>query len=415
MSSRVDELIDELIDENGYDKQEVLGDDGLLSQLTKRVIERALNAELTEHLGYEPNDPGGNNSGNSRNGTTPKTVHTENGTVELDVPRDRQGTFEPQLVASGQTRLEGLDRRVLGMYAAGMTVRDIRDQLAELYGVEVSADTISRITDEVTDELKAWQARPLDRVYPVVYLDAIMCKVRDEGAVRNKAAHLAVGIDVDGDKHVLGIWLEANEGAKFWTKVMNELRARGVEDVLVVVCDGLKGLPEAVETVWPHAWVQTCVVHLMRNSLALCSYKDRKHVAAALKAIYRAADEHTAAAALEDFEAAWGQRYPGIGRMWRDAWEQVTPFLAFPPEIRTAIYTTNAIESVNYQLRKITKNRGHFPNDDALLKLLYLGVRNMEKKGRRGMGVSGTHNWKAALNQFHIFFPGRLEHTTARR
>lgn len=409
MSNRVDELIDELIEENGYDKEEVLGDDGLLSQLTKRVIERALNAELTEHLGYEHHDPSGDNSGNSRNGTTPKTVHTEYGSVDLAVPRDRNGTFEPQLVESGQTRLEGLADRVLGMYASGMTVRDIRDQLAELYNVEVSHDTISRITDEVADELKVWRARPLDRVYPVIYLDAIMCKVREEGAVRNKAAHLAVGIDTDGDKHVLGIWLETNEGAKFWTKVMNELRTRGVEDVLVVVCDGLKGLPEAVESVWPAAWVQTCIVHLMRNSLHLVGYKDRKQVAAALKAIYRAADEHEAWAALEAFEADWGARYPGISRMWRDAWEQVIPFLAFPPEIRTVIYTTNAIESINYQLRKVTKNRGHFPNDDALLKLLYLAIRNMEKKGRRGMGVSGTYNWKAALNQFHIFFPGRLE------
>ena len=412
MSNRVDELIDELIEENGYDKEDVLGDEGLLSQLTKRVMERALNAELTAHLGYEHSDPSGDNSGNSRNGTTPKTVHTEYGSVDLAIPRDRNGTFEPQLVGSGQTRLEGLADRVLGMYAAGMTVGDIRDELAERYGVDVSPDTISRITDEVADELKVWRARPLDRVYPVVYLDAIMCKVRDEGAVRNKAAHLAVGIDTDGDTHVLGMWLETTEGAKFWTKVMNDLRTRGVEDVLVVVCDGLKGLPEAVESVWPQAWVQTCIVHLMRNSLHLVSYKDRKHVAAALKAIYRAVDEQAAAAALEDFEAAWAARYPGIPRMWRDAWEQVIPFLAFPPEIRTVIYTTNAIESVNYQLRKVTKNRGHFPNDDALLKLLYLAIRNMEKKGRRGMGVAGTYNWKAALNQFHIFFPGRLEQAT---
>lgn len=413
MSSQVDDMIDQLLEENGHDKEDVLGKDGLLAELTKRVVERALNAELDEHLGYERGDAQGNNSGNSRNGSTPKTVHTENGSVGIDTPRDRKGSFEPRLVAKGQTHLEGLSERVIAMYAGGMTTRDIADQLGELYGVEVSRDWVSRVTDEVADEVKLWRARPLDRVYPVVYLDAIVCKVRDEGVVRNKAAHLAVGIDVDGRKQVLGIWIETNEGAKFWTRVLNELRTRGVEDVLVVCCDGLKGLPEAIESVWPAAWVQTCIVHLVRASLNLCSYKDRKLVARALKDIYRAADEDAAAAALEAFDAAWGARYPGITRMWRNAWQQVIPFLAFPPEIRKVIYTTNAIESINYQLRKVTKNRGHFPNDDALMKLLYLAIRNMEKKGRRGMGVSGTYSWKQALNQFHIFFPGRLDRVTA--
>jgi putative transposase len=413
MNSDVDTMIDQLIKENGHDKEEVLGKDGLISELTKRVVERALDAELGEHLGYDKHDAAGQGSGNSRNGSTPKTVHTEHGSVDIDTPRDRAGSFEPELVAKGQTRLEGLSERVIAMYAGGMTTRDIADQLGELYGVEVSRDWVSRVTDEVADEVKVWRARPLDRVYPVMYLDAIVCKVRDEGAVRNKAAHLAVGIDVDGRKQVLGLWLEANEGAKFWTRVCNELRTRGVEDVLVVCCDGLKGLPEAIESVWPQAWVQTCIVHLVRASLNLCSYKDRKHVATALKAVYRAADEDAATDALAAFDDAWGKRYPGITRMWTDAWEQVVPFLAFPPEIRRVIYTTNAIESINYQLRKVTKNRGHFPNDEALMKLLYLAIRNMEKKGRRGMGVSGTYNWKQALNQFHIFFPDRLDKATA--
>ena len=404
-----DELVDQLLDEYGYDKESVLGDEGLLSDLSKRVLERALNAELTEHLGYDKNDPVGDGSGNSRNGTTPKTVHTEEGSIALDVPRDRAGEFEPAIVPKGVTRLQGLAERVIAMYADGMTVRDIADQLAELYGVDVSRDWISRVTDEVWDEVRAWRTRPLDAVYPVVYLDAIVCKVRDEGAVRNKHAHLAVGIDVDGRKQVLGIWIQANEGAKFWLNVCNELKNRGVGDVLVVVCDGLKGLPEAIESVWPEAWVQTCIVHLVRASLNLVSYKDRKRVAAALKAIYAAENEQAAEEALAALEAEWGHRYPGIGRMWRDNWQRVIPFLAFPPEIRKVIYTTNTIESINYQLRKVTRNRGHFPNDDALIKLLYLAIRKMEKKGRRGMGVSGTYNWKAALNQFHIQFPGRLD------
>jgi putative transposase len=402
------QLVEQLLADAGDDVG-VLGPEGLLAQLTKDVLEAALGAELSAHLGYEMGDPAGKGSGNSRNGATPKMVHTEHGSVELDVPRDRNGTFEPAIVPKHATRLAGLEERILGMYAGGMTVRDIRDQLEDIYGVDMSRDAITKITDAVWGEVREWQSRPLDRVYPVVYLDAIVCKVRDDGVVRNKAAHIALGVDVEGRKQVLGVWIEANEGAKFWLKVMNELRARGVEDVLVLVCDGLKGLPEAVEAVWPRTWVQTCIVHLVRASLALCSYKDRKRVAAALKAIYRADGEDGAAEALEAFDAEWGRRYPGITRMWRDAWERVIPFLVFPPEIRKVLYTTNALESVNYQLRKVTKNRGHFPNDNALMKLLYLAVRNMEKKGRSGMGVSGTYSWKEALNQFHIFFPGRLD------
>lgn len=401
------ELVDELLAQAG-EERELFGPGGLIAAMAKAVLERALQAELTEHLGYDKHDVAGRGSGNSRNGTTPKTVHTEVGSVELDVPRDRGGSFEPQIVGKHQTRLEGFNERIIALYADGVTVRDIRDQLAELYGVEVSPDLISRVTDEVHAEVKEWQSRPLEAVYPVIFLDALVAKVRHEGVVRNKAAHLALGVDRDGCKQVLGIWIEANEGAKFWLRVMNELKTRGVQDVLVVVCDGLKGLPEAVEAVWPRAWVQTCIVHLVRASLALCSYRDRRAVAGALKAIYRAESEDAAMAALEEVEAAWGARYPGIGRMWRSAWERVIPFLAFPPEIRKVIYTTNAIESLNYQLRKVIKNRGHFPTDEALIKLLYLAIRKLERRGRRGMGGTGTYNWKAALNQFEIYFPERL-------
>jgi putative transposase len=407
--SKIDpELVDRLMAEAG-DDAELLGPDGLLSELTKAVLERALATELTDHLGYEKHDPVGRGSGNSRNGTTSKTVLTDLGAVELDVPRDRNGEFEPKLVPKGVTRLAGFNERVIALYARGMTTRDIQAWLRELYGVEVSADLISTITDAVLDELREWQARPLDPIYPIVYLDAIVCKVRDEGVVRNKAAHIAMGVDVDGRKTVLGIWIETTEGAKFWLRVMTELRNRGVEDVLFVCCDGLKGLPEAIETVWPQAVVQTCVVHLIRGSMRYCGYKERKQVVAALKHVYRAATEAEAEQAFVEFEARYGARYPGIIRLWRDAWERFTPFLAYPPEIRTVIYTTNAIESMNYQLRKITKNRGHFPNDDALLKLLYLGIRNIGNDRRVGStGGAGWH-WKQALNQFEIYFPGRLQ------
>jgi putative transposase len=407
--SRVDpELVDRLIAEAG--DEELLGPDGLLSELTKSVLERALAAELTDHLGYEPHDPAGRGSGDSRNGTTPKTVLTDLGAVDLEVPRDRAGSFEPRIVAKGQSRLEGFNERIISLYARGMTVREVQAHLREIYGVEVSPDLISTVTDAVLEELREWQHRPLDRVYPVLFLDAIVCKVRDQGVVRNKAAFLAVGVDVEGRKHVLGIWIDTSEGAKFWLKVMSELRQRGVEDVIFVCCDGLKGLPDAIETVWPQAIVQTCVVHLIRASLRYCSYKERFQVTRELKTIYRAVNDTEAAAALDAFEDNFGTRYGGIVKLWRDNWEHVIPFLAFPPEIRYVLYTTNAIESINYQLRKITKNRGHFPNDDALLKLLYLGVRNItgSRSGNRGAVAA---NWIAALNAFQIYYPGRLQIT----
>ena len=402
------DLVDQLMDAVGPDI-ELNGPDGLLASLQKAVLERALDAELTEHLGYERGDAAGNGSGNSRNGTTPKTLHTETSSIDLEGPRDRAATFHPLIVPKGTTRLDGFNDRIISLYAAGMTVRDIQGHLADMYQVEVSPDMISRVTDAVHAQVKEWQARPLDRVYPVIWVDAIVCKVREEGVVRNKSAYLVLAVDVEGRKQVLGIWVQATEGAKFWLHVLNELRNRGVEDVLVLVCDGLTGLPDVAETVWPAVWVQTCIVHLVRNSLALCSYKDRRRVAADLKAIYRADSEAAAAAALDEVEAAWAFKYPGIIRMWRDKWERVIPFLAFPVEIRKVVYTTNALESVNYQLRKVTRNRGHFPNDDALIKLLYLAIRKMERHGRRGIGGNSAYSWTQALNQFHIYFPGRLD------
>ncbi|MFD0782342.1 IS256 family transposase [Micromonospora azadirachtae] len=389
---------------------ELLGDGGLLRQMTKAVLERALAEELTDHLGYEVGDPAGQGSGNSRNGYSSKTVLTEAGAVEIAVPRDRNGTHEPKIVRKGRRRLDGIDKIVIGLYARGMTVRDIQAHLAEIYDIDVSPDLISKITDAVLDEVKEWQSRPLDAVWPVVFLDAIVCKVRDGGTVRNKAAHLAVGVDVDGKKEVLGIWVEQTEGAKFWLRVMNDLRARGLQDVLIVVCDGLVGLPAAIEAVWPDAVVQTCIVHLTRASLRWVNYADRKKVAAQLRLIYGAPTEQAARDALDAWtDSEIGRQYPAIRRQWDAAWEQVIPFFAFPPEVRKVIYTTNMIESINYQLRKITKTRGHFPTDDALIKLLYLGCRQIGRTARAARGGRSTYNWKIAMNQFDIMFPGRLD------
>ncbi|HEY4570448.1 MAG TPA: IS256 family transposase, partial [Kribbella sp.] len=351
-------------------------------------------------------------SGNNRNGRTAKTVATELGPVELEVPRDRNGSFTPQTVRKGQRRLDGIDRLVIGLYARGMTVRDIQAQLAETFDLDVSPDLISKITDSVLEEVKEWQARPLDSVYPVIFLDAIVCKVRDGGTVKNKAAHLAVGVNLDGQKEVLGIWLETVEGAKFWLRVMNELRSRGVEDVLIVVCDGLTGLPAAIEAVWPKATVQTCIVHLVRASLRWVNWQDRKKVTAQLKLIYQAPTEQAARDALDAWcDSDVGQKYPAIRRQWLAAWEQVIPFFAFPLEVRKVIYTTNMIESINYQLRKISKTRGHFPTDEALIKLLYLGIRDLGRERAKPAGNKGRsgYNWKVALNQFDVMFPGRLD------
>lgn len=395
-------LVDELL-KNYNGPEDLLGPDGLLKQLTAALVERAMEAEITEHLGYEKHDPAGRGSGNSRNGRTDKTLQTDKGELPVKIPRDRNGTFEPVLVPKNKTHFDGFDDKILSMYGRGMTTRDIQGHLYELYGTEVSPSLISRVTDAVIDEVKEWQSRPLDPVWPIIFLDALVLKVRDQGVVRNKSAYLAVGINMQGKKEVLGIWLEATEGAKFWTMVITELKNRGIEDILIVCCDGLKGFPDAIEAVFPETVVQTCIVHMIRNSFRFISWKDRKAVAADLKPIYQATTEDAAEQALTAFEGKWDERYPMIGKSWRSNWERVTPFLAFPADIRKVIYTTNAIESLNSQLRKVTKNRGHFPNDAAAVKLLYLALKNASKRW-----TMPIKNWKRALNQFSVYFEGRL-------
>jgi putative transposase len=396
------ELLDELLKD--YEKPEdILGKDGIFDQLKKAVMERALGAELTDRLGYEEGDPSGNGSGNSRNGYGRKRVTTDSSQVEIEVPRDREGTFEPRLVRKRQTRLPGFDEKVISMYARGMTVREIRGHLEELYGIGVSPDLISRVTAEVLDEVKAWQSRPLERLYMVVFFDALRVKIRDEGVVRNKAVYLALGVRTDGTKEILGLWIEQNEGAKFWLLVMNELKNRGVDDILIAVVDGLKGFPETINTTFPKTRVQTCIVHLLRHSLKFVGFKERKQVAAALKAIYQAPTADAAEESLSAFESAWDNRYPAIGRSWRRNWEHVIPFFDFPPDIRRVIYTTNAIESLHSSIRKVIKNRGHFPNDEAATKLIYLALRNIEKKWKMP-----ARTWKEALNQFAVLFEDRL-------
>lgn len=386
----------------------LVGEGGVLAQMTKAVLERAADEELTDHVGYERGDPAGRGSGNSRNGTTPKTVLTEVGPVHLDMPRDRAGTFEPKIVPKGVTRLGGFNENIIAWYATGMSTRDIRRQIRRMYGADVSAELVSRVTDGVLEELRDWQNRPLDAVYPIVYIDALVVKVRTNGIVVNRPAYLAVGVDVDGRKHIFGVWLgDGGEGSKFWMAVLTEIRNRGVQDVIFVCCDGLKGLPEAIEAVWERANVQTCVVHLIRASLRFCAYKDRKTIAAALRAIYTAPSAEAAADALDTFELEHGERYPGIVALWRSSWERFTPFLAYPAVIRKIVYTTNMIESVNYQMRKASKTRGHFPDDEAALKLLRLIARNLTTT-RGGDAGTGTWGWKQALNAFEMYFPGRL-------
>lgn len=406
---------------------ELTGEGGLIPGLIKAALERGLRAELSDHLGYDKGDPEASLFANSRNGTTPKTLASQVGEVALDVPRDRDGTFTPRLVPKGSRRLGGLDEMIVSLYAGGMTIRDIRHHLASTIGTELSPETISKITDEVLDEVAAWQHRPLEAFYPVIYLDALMVKVRDGAHVRNKAAHLAIGVDIDGIKHVLGIWVQTSEGAKFWAGVCAELANRGVRDVLIVCCDGLTGFADAIEATWPQATVQTCVVHLIRAAMRFVNYKDRKTVVAALKPIYQAADAEAARAELDDFARSdLGHKYPNTVATFDNAWERFVPFLAFPPELRRVIYTTNSIESLNYQLRKIIKNRGHFPNDDAVIKLLWLAICTIEDKRARerakerglppnqrragGRLVEGqvTTNWKQALAQLALAYPDRI-------
>ena len=372
-----DELLDQLL--AGRDPQFALGRDGLVDELKRALAERALNAEMDHHLDGEP----AAGRTNSRNGYGRKTVLTESGKLPISVPRDRLSTFEPQLIAKYRRRLPGFDDKVISMYARGLSVREIQGHLAELYGIDVSPDLISAVTDAVLDEIAEWQERPLEAVYPLVFFDALRVKIRDEGTVRNKAVYLALGVRADGHKEILGLWIEQTEGAKFWLRVMAELKNRGVEDILIAVVDGLKGFPDAITAVFPQAQVQTCIVHLIRNSLDFVSYKDRRAVAAALKAIYKATDADAGAAALEAFATdEWGRKYPAIVMSWRRHWPAVIPFFAFPADVRRIIYTTNAIEALNAKLRRAVRTRGHFPSDEAAIKLLYLVLNLAEREWR---------------------------------
>jgi putative transposase len=390
-----DTLLDQLL--AGADPKTAFDPNGLLDELKKALAERALNAEMDHHLSTGA-------PGNSRNGYGKKTVTTDASRMELEIPRDRQSSFDPQLIAKYQRRFPGFDEKIVSMYARGMSTREIVGHLRDLYGVEVSPDLISAVTDAVLDEVAVWQARPLEPVYPIVFFDALRVKIRDEGLVRNKAVHIALGVRADGTKEILGLWLEQNEGAKFWLRVMNELKNRGVEDVLIAVVDGLKGFPEAIVSVFPEAQVQTCIVHLLRHSLDFVSYKDRKGVAATLKAIYRADDATTGEAALSAFEASdWGKRYPAIGQSWRRAWGEVVPFFAFHPDVRRLIYTTNAIEALNSKLRRAVRARGHFPTDEAATKLLFLVLNRNEKEW-----IMPAREWSIAKAQFAILFGERF-------
>ena len=382
--------------------------DVAMRRFKKALLERALGAELTHHLGYPAGAPKPEASTNHRNSTTPKTVLTDEGTVDLDVPRDREGTFAPVLIPKHERRFTGFDDKILALYARGLTVREIQAFLHEMYAVEVSPDLISTVTDAILEEVTAWQARLLERVYAVVFFDALRVKIRDEGTVRVKAVYLALGIRTDGSRDVLGLWIEQTEGAKFWLKVFTDLRARGCEDILIAVTDGLKGLPDALEAAFPQTTLQTCIVHLIRHSLEYASWRDRLPLAAALRTIYTAPTEDAARAALEAFDASpLGQRFPTVSAAWRRAWTHVVPFFAFPPAVRRVLYTTNALENVHRQLRKIIKTRGHFPNDDAALKLLWLALRNITLKW-----VARATGWPAAMNYFAILYGERLSRET---
>lgn len=390
-----DELLDAFL--AGTDAKSALDPNGLLDSLKKALAERALNAEMDVHLG----DAG---DGNSRNGYGRKTVLTDSGKMEIAVPRDRHSTFDPQLIAKYQRRFPGFDDKIISMYARGMSTREIQGHLRELYGLEVSPDLISAVTDAILEEVAAWQNRPLDAVYPLVFFDALRVKIRDEGLVRNKAIHVALGVRADGIKDILGLWIEQNEGAKFWLRVMNELKNRGVADILIAVVDGLKGFPEAINAAFPDTVVQTCIVHLLRHSLDFVSWKDRKTVAAALKEIYRATDAAAGEKALQEFEdGPWGRKFPAIAQSWRRAWSEVIPFYAFPGEVRRILYTTNAIEALNSKLRRAVRARGHFPNDDAALKLLFLVLNRAEKEW-----TMPAREWNMAKAQCAIQFGERF-------
>ena len=395
-------LIDKLLAD--YKKPEdIIGENGLLKQLTKALLERAMQGEMTEHLGYGKHDPAGQNSGNSRNGKTTKTLKGDFGEMPLETPRDRSGSFEPKMIAKGQTRFTGFDDKIISMYARGMSTREIQGHLEEIYGVEVSPTLISNVTDAVKDEVTAWQNRPLDGVYPIVYLDALYVKIRDAGHIQNRAIYVVIGVNVQGRKEVLGLWAGQAEGAKFWLQVLTELKNRGVQDIFIACVDGLKGFPQAIETVFPKTQVQLCIVHLMRASLNYVSWKQRKQVAADLKPVYQASTPEEAQLRLVEFTSKWDQAYPTIAQMWRRNWDHVTPFFAYPAEIRKVVYTTNAIESLNMSLRKVIKTRGSFPTEEAAMKMLYLALEHIAKKW-----TMPVQDWKGALQRFAILFGDRV-------
>jgi putative transposase len=394
-------LVDQLL--AGYKKPEdMIGESGLLKQLTKALLERAMQAEMTGHLGYEKHDPAGRKSGNSRNGKSRKTLKGDFGEMELETPRDRKGTFDPKIVARHQTRWTGFDDKILSMYSRGMSTREIQGHLEEIYGVEVSPALISDVTSAVQEEVASWQHRPLEERYPIVYMDALYVKMRDNGHVRNRAVYVAIGVNMEGSKEVLGLWSSDNEGAKLWLQVLTEIKNRGVEDIFIACVDGLKGFPDAIELMYPRAQVQLCIVHMVRHSLNFVSWKQRRKVAADLRGIYTAPTAEAAESALNGFADKWDASHPTISQVWRRNWERITPFFAFPGEIRKVIYTTNAVESLNMSLRKIIKTRGSFPNEEAALRLLWLALRNHSKKW------SFVQGWREALNRFQILWPERM-------
>jgi putative transposase len=400
----VELLPDEVLQDalQGLDPVEITGQGGLLSQLAGRVINAALEGELTDHLGYAPGQapPGG--AGNVRNGSTPKTVRTELGPVDVKTPRDRKGTFDPKLVAKHQTRLAGLDDRIIGMYAGGMTVRDIAAHLQDLYGVEIGRDTISRVTDAVLEDVAAWQTRPLDRLYPIVYFDCLMVKMTEDRSVKTRACYLAVAVTLEGEREILGLWWQDKEGAKFWLAVLNDLHQRGVEDILIACVDGLTGFPEAIAAVYPETWIQTCIVHMIRSSIRYVTWLDRKTLVRDLRHVYGAANAEEAERQLELFDQKWGEKYPMIAQAWRARWEHVIPFLSLPADLRRIVYTTNAIEGLNRQVRKAIKTRGHFPDEQAATKLIYLALMRAEVKWKKVM------RWTNALRALKIHFGDRI-------
>ena len=396
------ELLDELLKQVD-NPEDLFGKEGLLKELSARLVERVLEGEMTHHLGYEKHNPSGRNSGNSRNGHGKKKLKDNSGEYEVKVPRDRNGNFEPKLVKKRQRRMPSFDEKVISLYARGMTTREIQGHLVELYGTEVSPTLISQVTESVLEDLRRWQSRPLESLYPILFLDALFVKVRDEGRISKKAVYLALGINLEGEKELLGMWIAKSEGAGFWLSVLTELKNRGLDDVFICCVDGLSGFEQAIETVYPHTIVQLCVVHMVRGSLKFVNWKDHKAVTRDLKKIYRAATLDEAERALDCFAKTWDEKYPSISQSWRRHWGQVTPFFAYPLEIRRVIYTTNAIESVNRSLRKVLKTRGAFPHDEAVLKLMYLAMERISQRWSRPL-----LNWKAALNRFYIEFENRM-------